>query len=621
MNFRLVWVGSDDDRDGSPAAQQSAAAVIRGQSGTTSYELRGTEMVRCERRDNGRRRVTAVANFTARIVGDRIFDDEAEPGREFAVEAELGGQRITFSVSAVEFSRMGWVLSKLGPLAILYPGQQQHARAAIQWLSGAIRQERIFRHTGWRALGRDWVYLQSGGAVGAQGLRCDVQVQLPAALAHYQVRPPADAAEGVSAIRAGLRFLCVAPDRISCPLLAAVYRAALGKVDISLFLAGPSGSFKTALASLCQQHFGAAMDAKALPAHFDSTANALEALAFTAKDALLVVDDFVPTGGTGDGELQSTSERLFRGAGNHQGRSRMSGSGRLRTPQTPRALVLATGEEVPRGQSLRARMLIVELRPAEVDRALLTECQSAARQGQLAVAMAAFLSWIAGQYEQLQRRLQTRVRELRNRVLPFVSHARLPAALAELQSGWEIWLQFALEAGGIGGGEQVELAHRMSRALGELAARQAPYQVANDPALRFVALLQSALASGQAHVADRLGGVPKAASLWGWKRKPTGRKWIACGACIGWIAGSDLYLDSSASYQAAQQAAGLDRFVASEQTLRRRLHGHGLLVSIDTGRQTLLVRKTLGGCPRHVLHLKASALVGTITETGANLTL
>src|ERR1700691_3138525 len=113
----------------------------------------------------------------------------------------------------------------------------------------------------------------------------------------------------------------------------------------------------------------------------------------------------------------------------------------------------------------------------------------------------------------------------------------------------------------------------------------------------------------------------KTASVWGWRRKPTGRKWIACGACIGWTDGSSLYLDSSASYQVAQQAAGTDRFVASEQTLRRRLHGHGLLVSIDTGRQTLLVRKTLEGCPRHVLHLRASALVGTITETGANLTL
>jgi hypothetical protein len=346
----------------------------------------------------------------------------------------------------------------------------------------------------------------------------------------------------------------------------------------------------------------------------------LEELAFTARDALLVVDDFVPTGGSGDGELQGTAERLFRAAGNRQGRSRMSGKG-LRSSRPPRALVLATGEQVPRGQSLRARMLIVELRPAEVDRGLLTECQSAARQGQLAVAMGAFLCWIAGRYEELQQRLQTRVLELRNRVLPFVSHARLPAALAELQSGWEIWLQFALEAGGIGNGEQVELARRMSSALDELAARQAPYQVAGDPALRFVALLQSALASGQAHVADRLGGVPKAASHWGWRRKPTGRKWMPCGACIGGTDGSDLYLDSSASYQVAQQAAGLDRFVASEQTLRRRLHGQGLLVSIDTGRQTLLVRKTLEGCPRHVLHLKASSLVGTITETGANLTL
>jgi hypothetical protein len=211
------------------------------------------------------------------------------------------------------------------------------------------------------------------------------------------------------------------------------------------------------------------------------------------------------------------------------------------------------------------------------------------------------------------------VRELQSRGLPYASHARLPAALAELQGAWEIWLQFALEAGAVGSGEQVELAHRMSRALDELAVQQAPYQVANDPALRFVALLNAALAGGRAHVADRLGGPPEATSLWGWRRKPGGRKWEPCGACIGWVAGSDLYLDSSASYQAAQQAAGLERLAVSEQTLRRRLHGHGLLVTTDVGRQTLLVRKTLAGGPRHVLHLKASDLVGAIPESGAHL--
>jgi len=122
-------------------------------------------------------------------------------------------------------------------------------------------------------------------------------------------------------------------------------------------------------------------------------------------------------------------------------------------------------------------------------------------------------------------------------------------------------------------------------------------------------------------VADRLGKVPEAALRWGWRSKAKGGRWTPGGVCIGWVAGSDLYLDSSASYRVAQQAAGLERIAVNEQTLRRRLHGQGLLVSIDAGRQTLLVRKTLAGCPRHVLHLKANDLVGAVAENGANLTL
>jgi len=110
-------------------------------------------MVRVEQLENGHFKTTAVANFHARIVRDVLVNDGHEEKREFGVEAELGGQRITFAVSAAEFSRMGWVLSKLGPQAIIYPGQQQHARAAIQWLSGEIRQGHIFAHLGWRKHG------------------------------------------------------------------------------------------------------------------------------------------------------------------------------------------------------------------------------------------------------------------------------------------------------------------------------------------------------------------------------------------------------------------------------------------------------------------------------------
>jgi hypothetical protein len=173
------------------------------------------------------------------------------------------------------------------------------------------------------------------------------------------------------------------------------------------------GVFKTALAALCQQHFGAEMDAAALPAHFGSTAGALEELAFAASDALLVVDDFVPVEGAGQGEVRSTAERLFRAVGKRQGRGRMGGAGRVRMPRPPHALVLATGEQVPRGRSLRARLLIVELRQGEVDRSVLSQCQNVAREGQPAAAMAAFLSWIAERYEDLQQRRQARVRDLR----------------------------------------------------------------------------------------------------------------------------------------------------------------------------------------------------------------
>jgi len=84
----------------------------------------------------------------------------------------------------------------------------------------------------------------------------------------------------------------------------------------------------------------------------------------------------------------------------------------------------------------------------------------------------------------------------------------------------------------------------------------------------------------------------------------------AAGACIGCIAGGELYLASARSYEVAQQTAGTERLQISEQTLRHRLHSQGLLAGIDAGRQTLQVRRTLEGCPRQVLHLKARDLAG-----------
>jgi len=86
---------------------------------------------------------------------------------------------------------------------------------------------------------------------------------------------------------------------------------------------------------------------------------------------------------------------------------------------------LATGEEVPQGHSIRARLLIIEVAYGDVDLATLSECQRAGEDGHLAASMGAFLGWIAGRYEELQQRLQARSREIPGQGLGRAIHSRL----------------------------------------------------------------------------------------------------------------------------------------------------------------------------------------------------
>ena len=564
-------------------------------------------MVRLQQLGNGNLRTTPVANFHARIVRDIILDSGADQRRELGLEAEFGGHTIAFALSTTEFCGMKWVLSELGPQAIVYPGQHQHARAAIQFLSGPVRQERIFTHLGWQKDDSAWLYLQASGSVGSDGLRSDIGVRPPAGLTAYEVFPPEDAKKLVRAVRASLQLLSVAPDRITFPLLAGVYRAVLGRNDFSLFLAGRTGVFKTVLAALCQQHFGAALDATNLPGNFGSTGNALAELTFYAKDALFVVDDYAPTGGQRDRELEDIAESLFRAVGNQQGRRRLSGGGDVRQAMPPRALVLATGEQVPQGHSIRARLLILEVALGDAEATKISECQEAARQGEFSSAMGGYVAWLARRYDQVQDRLQTRVRELRSRGEAHLVHARLPSALSELQAGWEIFLEFALEAGAIDATEKQQLEYRNHAALAQAGVLQAKYQESMDPAMRFLVTLRGALTCGHAHVADKRGGAPPDAGRWGWVT--AGRTWRGQGTRIGWVAETELYLDSNASYRVFAEATGHSRMTLSEQALRHRLQERGLLASRDAGRGMVQVRRTLEGKPRLVLHLKSSSLV------------
>src|SRR5262249_37166586 len=144
-------------------------------------------------------------------------------------------------------------------------------------------------------------FLHAGGAIGADGQVAGIGVHLPPALAGFRLPPPPAGGELAAAVRASLdAFDTLGPARVLAPALGAAYRAVLGPSDFTVWVVGPTGSFKTELAAIGQQHFGAGLDARNLPGNWSSTSNALEGIAFAAKDVLLTVDDFVPGGGAVD---------------------------------------------------------------------------------------------------------------------------------------------------------------------------------------------------------------------------------------------------------------------------------------------------------------------------------
>lgn len=244
-----------------------------------------------------------LTNWTAKIVGDILEDNGVETHRTFEIEAQVNGQPSRFKLSASEFEAMRWPTQYLGAGAITFSNQaySNHAKVAIQIHSLGVETQRIFTHTGWRQHDNgDWIYLHANGAVGTIGTVSGIRVHLPESLSKYQLPDPPSGALLHNAIQASLQFLEIAPFTITIPLYAAIWRAALGNTQFSLHTSGKTGTFKSSLAALVQQHFGQEMDISHLPGSWSSTPNALEMLCFHSKDTIIVIDDFIPTGSQTD---------------------------------------------------------------------------------------------------------------------------------------------------------------------------------------------------------------------------------------------------------------------------------------------------------------------------------
>jgi hypothetical protein len=573
-----------------------------------------------------------LSNFTARIVEEVIADDGASERAELAIEGELGGKPLPrIRVPSRRFSSLDWVNGEWGarPIVNAGMGNRDRVREGIQRLSPEIARRRVFEHSGWRLTDAGWCYLHAGGAIGADGAVVDVDVALRGAASRILFPDPPRGEELREAVRCCLSLLEVAPDHITAALLGAVYRALLCEVmpaDVSLFLVGPTGVFKSELAALAMQHIGAGFDRLNLPAHWSATANFLERAAFDFKDAPLVIDDFAPGGSQIDvARLHATADRVGRGVGNRGGRGRMHADGTLRPDYPPRGLVIGTGEDAPRGQSLRSRMMILEVAPGDVRRDLLTAAQDAGRRGVFVGGLGGFVQHLAPQLDALCVSLPAQLGKYRDLAHRDSSHARTPDAVAHLALGWWAFLRYAAAVGVVTETDAQATFERVWSALGVTAARQASHQASEEPARRFIDLLGSALAGGFAHVASAKGGTPFPYEPWGWREVLVGVgesqrvDWRPEGARAGWVEDGDLYIDLEAAIAAAQrvsQATG-NPVAVSPKTLAKRLHERGFLKSVDSERGSLRVRRMLQGSRRAVLHLAASAIVSAESAQSA----
>ena len=570
-----------------------------------------------------------LANFEAEISREIIRDDGVEQSRKFVLEGthESGEPLGAIEVPTEEFTKMDWLIPKWGSQAVLHagPGNKDHLRAAIQLRSAAAEIETVYGHTGWRQIDGTWAYLHAGGAIGPDGSIASVGVDLEGPLKTYHLDVPLDQNELVQAVRTSFELLDgLAADRVVFPLLSTVYRAILPDNNFSTFIVGQTGSLKSELAALCQQHWGPGFLRTNLPASWSSTDNALEALAFQTKDALIVIDDYKPMeSATYNARLEQKAERVLRAQGNHSGRQRLRPDGTSRPVKPPRGLILCTGEDLPRGHSILARLLIINVGKDDVDLRALTRCQAEAKAGTYARAMAGFIQWFAGQYESITRSVEADFVQIRSDVARSLSgknHRRTPELIADLLVAFRLLMRFATAIKAIDRDRADYLEEKCWNSLIDLAGEQSAQQGDTNPCEKYMEIIQSGLMSGSFHLTDSEGKAPVPyADALGWRHQaghPLGPEWQPQGKRIGYYIDGDVWLDPGSTYTETSRIASQrsDGIGLTKSTLNKRLKDGGFLASWDEARDKIPVRKlTASGRPA-LLHFSGTRFIDLATE-------
>ena len=562
-----------------------------GGDGEGPYRLVDGQICRLRHDREGNELVQVLANFDARIFEEVAYDDGAEVVRAFKLRGRLasGAPLADARVTASEFNGMSWVTSAWGARALVSAGAgaRDHLRAAIQVLSEP-NERHVYRHTGWRFHDGQWVYLFQGGGVGVDSLT----VELDPPLDRFVLPPTTENLR--DAVRLSLRLLDAAPPSIAIPLLAATYAAPLSFItspDFALWMVGPTGSLKSELAALAQRHFGT-FDRKTLPGSWTSTENALEGRLFTVKDALAVIDDYAPNADSrAQQELEKRAQRIIRGIGNRASRGRLRADLSQQPDRPPRGMVVCTGEDLPTGHSIQARLVIVEIDRERLHLDVVSELQASGNR--LSHAMRGYIEWLQPAIPHLQKELPARQGRLRSELYQIGSHLRQADALAHLRGAFDLLLEFAEHVGAIEGVRADELRATARQTLWRIGEAQGNVLRDLEPVERFVSVLGTLLEQRRIRLVEK-GTSPRADDV----------------EAVGWFDQEFAYLLPEAARRrvATFLRESGESWSHSAHALHKALVRKGIVVPGPDGRPEMQVR--VGDGKRRVLRLRLSALRG-----------
>jgi hypothetical protein len=445
-----------------------------------SYDVSGFYLIKS---DSHGTTELPMANFIAKIVENVTRDNGQTTETKFKVSGVLTLTKERLPLIEVpagsNFNSLSWVNAQWGSKPYIYGGIARNIKESfinkIYDISREAVYKTVYTHTGWRQINGEMQFLTGGGALGNPGINVDIEH----VLSRYRLEIPT--ADPVEAVRASLDYMMIGrteeQQKILTPLWASMYLAPLCEIldpAFTIWIYGPSGSFKSVISALALSHFGDFTE-QGLPSSWHDTANRIEQLMFLAKDLPLVVDDWAPGQNPAKAQdLESKAEYITRAQGNHQGKGRMVLDSIGRPVYTPRGLLITSGEQLPNGQSFTARLFSIKIERDDIDKARLTAAQNVRRL--YSQAMAYYVLWLKGRWPEFAQTLPEKFQEYRAMAYDLArendQHPRLPQVVAWLYTGLSMGLTFALEKGAISKAIY-DLGHEDGwRILSELAAEQ-----------------------------------------------------------------------------------------------------------------------------------------------------